>query len=366
MAAQAAQRRYLEATAAPVAETNTGTSTSEPATPEHNPVDDLIARLGAHYAQEERESSDEPEPAPEPEKAKAAPEKAPEPTEPEKPKVEAKDDDDPKLELQRAREKAELRKVQAEALKHKQQAEALTKQLGEIEALAKANPVKLVEKLSGLKFHEFMERTAKGDFDERADLPPDVREKLKLVDEWQAERDRMAREAKEAEQRQQAEAQRAAERAADRPRVASLIDEAQFPLLAAKDDSADMVLDIAYELLDKGEKPNVKEIIAGLEKAATESFTDYLTSAKMVKALCAANPAIKATWSEALGLKQQQPAGPASSSEGDSKKTEQRTPPRTVASLNEVPSRTDRDLTEEEERAERIRALRQFWDGSAL
>lgn len=348
----------------PTAEPNVG----EPSVPAEsdNPVDSLMSRLQAHFAREEQGDTGDatPEPEPEPEKpakadAPTEPEKGKGDPEPEKPKP-AKGDEDPKEDLARARDRAELRRAQGELVKVKAEAEQAARKVAEIESLAKNNPVKLIEKLSGLTFQQFMERTAKGDFDDRAGLPPEVQEKLRLVDEWQAERERMQREAEESRQREESEAQRKAARVADRPKVTALIDESSHPLLASQEDSADMVLDIAYEILDRGERPNVREIIDGLERSAGERMTAYLTNQKLVKALVTKEP-IRAILSEALGLKQQQSAGPASSHQGDPSKTT-RTSPRSVASLNEVPSRSDRELTEAEERAEAARALRAWMD----
>src|SRR5687768_11049935 len=161
-----------------VAETNTDApETSEPAddsATDHNPVDNLMARLQAHFAQEEGERESEPAPPAKPEpKLKADDVDQPkEPVKDEPPKAESKDDDDPKLELQRAREKSELRRIQSEALKFKTQAEEAARKYAELEQLGKQNPVKLIEKVSGLTFQQFMERTAKGDFDDNAPQLP--------------------------------------------------------------------------------------------------------------------------------------------------------------------------------------------------
>lgn len=348
----------------PTAEPNVG----EPSAPasEDNPVDNLMSRLQAHFAREEQSDEGEPAEGPGAERPDDAELSQTEPakneveaTEPDTQKAE-KTRDDPKEDLARARDRAELRKAQSELVKAKAEADKVARRVAEIEALAKQNPVKLVEQLSGLSFKDFIERTAKGDFDDRSNLPPDVREKLKLVDEWQAERERMAREAEEAREREEHEQQRSAAREADRPRVAELIDESAHPVLSSRDDAIDAILDIAYEALDRGERPNVQEIIANLEKTASERLVSYLTDKKLLRALLAKD-GVKSALTEALGLSQQQSAGPASGLEG-SRTAESRNAPRSVASLNEVPSRSDRELTDAEERAEAARALRMWME----
>lgn len=338
--------------------TNTGTDTQAPSnastdtapsadddSSSGNPVSSLMARLTKRYEAEQKvEQTDQPAgeaPTTEGEKPKDEPEKKPDPKvepEPEKPKD--------RLELEHGRALEKNRKLTSDNVALTKRAETAETQLSELRKAGKANPLKVLEQLGEDTFANIMARAGKGEFDEAeaSSLPKEVQDKLKLVDEIVKER--------EAEKKAAA---RKADFEADLPKVAKLLtDKAeQYPLFAALEDGPHELLAHYYDALDKGEKPSLLGMLEEFERAGTESLTENLGNAKLVRAVLAKNPSIRAVLTEALGLGKPTPTAAAPHAERGSPE-----PPRSAAPTAEVLSRTAHEQTEEEENAEAARLWR--------
>src|SRR5688572_13007521 len=120
-------------------------------------------------------------------KGKEAPAEGAAPAEGEKPKAEP---DKPKEEgssLQFAKLKKEHRELVAQKLELGGKVEALTKEADDFKALFARNPFKALEKVTGKSFKELVERGAKGEFDERGQLPPEVQAELEASRKWREE-----------------------------------------------------------------------------------------------------------------------------------------------------------------------------------
>ncbi len=314
---------------------------------------------GAEPEQPKETPKDEPakaEPAPA-EAAKAEPEKPkdePPPAEPEP----AKEPEPPKrLELHNARLLAENKKAVAESLSHKARADKAEAEWTDWKAQFEKNPFKALEKLTGKQLPELIEKGKAGAYDKpELELPPEVRRTM----EWA-----------EAEQKRQAERaaadKRKADFAADLPKVKQFVTNfaKDFPVAAVVDDAPEAILEEYYRRLDKGEKADLRAVAREMETAVHESTSSMFRNAKLVKHLAAADPEVRKSLSEALGLNQQNSASPASSTQGVSTPTN--TPksaqpahvPTSVANAAEVPERSTHQPTDEELRQESLRLYRE-------
>jgi hypothetical protein len=339
----------------------------------------IFARLRAKYGVDGMggQSADEtPDAAPEPEKAEpaaeAAPEEAPPATEPEpekKPEPE-KPKQHSRQELQLARALDDNTRLQAELLELRKSDGASKGELEQLRAAIKKNPFKAIEKLYGKTLPELIEMGKKGEFDKAdIEMPPEVQEAVEY-----------AKQAKAEAARRQAAEQRAANIAADKPKVQRFLESfaAEYPLAAALDDEGvDAIVEEYYERLDKnpkGPKPDLRLVAKEMEERAASHFGSIFSNAKLVRhaagtdafvaavKAAAEDPKVRKKFTEALGLAEQQTPAPTSSSPGakpQPNKTPPAQPPKSVAGQTEVPERAPRELTEEEERAERLRLFRQ-------
>jgi hypothetical protein len=381
----------LDVTTEPAAADNAGQQSEAVATdtpPQADLADTLIGRLRAKFGKQPDASeptTSEPEPtaeaaATETPAADAAETKVDEaPAEPEPEKPPAKKDDG--LELKHARALAELERTKVSELKQTKAAEAALARakaaedkLEELRAKAKKNPLKVMEELSEEQFAAIMAKAGKGEYDvpEPQALPPEVQAELDYVKELRKER----------EEQRKVEA-RKADMAADLPKVQKFLEVGadKFPTIASFDGAANDVLEMYYDALDRSEKtgaakPNLDEMLADAEQTARANYLEGFTNVKLVKHMISADPKVRTLLIEALGLTEQNPAGPASGSQGDPKQrpatakapdSSTPTPPRTVATHTEAPARTPGDeLSEDELRAERIRLFRQAIEAGNL
>lgn len=362
----------------PVAADNTGEqSTPDPVT-ETPKADSLFERLRAKYganpgadepAEESAAKVDEPEkPADKSEKkAEEKPAESDEKTGKEEPPKEEKPKEEPKksrLELEHARTLHDLQKAQTEreALKRdnaklKADFEATKTQAETLVADFKKNPLRALEKVTGSTFKEIIERAANKEFDSTPEpgLPPEVKAMQEKLERLEKER--------EAEKRAQ---KRQQEFAADLPLFEKFMAETteQYPLLAASASAQD-ILGALYEEHDEkgGEFPDIRKYCEEAEATIKQNVTRLLKN-KTLLSRASKDAAIKQTLLDALGITQQTEAGPASGTQGDHKQRSDAAPesskgsaPRTVATQTEVPTRTDREPTDEELRAEQIRLL---------
>jgi hypothetical protein len=327
----------------PAEATNAGTQSTTTTTPEPeqdgidtNPVGRLMARLRKGYEAQAAKDAEGEQPAaeatPEPEKPKDEPASEQEPEKPE-----AKEN--AKLELEHARALSKVRELATDNAKLSKRAETAERELNALRTAGKGNPLKVLEQLAGDTFANIMQRASKGEFDAPSapQLPPEMEEKLKKMD---AILEREAKREKE-EQRKQAFA-------ADLPKLKQfLADKAtEFPLWTAFDDAAEELLSMVYDAQDKGENPNVVELLRQCEQEGEASLTEQLTNKKLVAHLAAKNPSIRSALTEALGLGKQPPQAAQPSKEPGEKS------PRSVATPTEVLTRSTHEMTEEEEMAE--------------
>ena len=339
----------MEATPEPVAAANTGEPQSTPPeeaeTSSDSPIGTLMGRLRAKFGDNptgdtaEAPAATETPPAPE---AKPEPEKPP--AEPEPPKPD-------RLELQHARALADLTKVKSEALTNKSRADAAEAKLAALLERGKNDPIALAAELHGKDWKELLSSYAKGEFDQRA--PQRSPEEQELHD--------YVRKMKARDAEREKQEKRQADFATDLPKVKQLLEVsgADFPIFTSFPDAAEELLSELYDEADKkgGQMPDIRERLAALEETGKKSFADYFANKKLVSHIAATNPAARAAMAEALSLPEQK-VSPVSSSQGTSTTTRPGDPPRTVATQTEVPSRTDREPTDEELRAESIALLR--------
>lgn len=355
-----------------------------------NPVDSLIGRLKARYgehpgAEGAEQKTGNAAPAATTETAtKAAPstgeegtedkpdkgktEDAPAtedkpPPEPEKAAAAKVDEETQRLELQHARALSDLRKAQSEAVQHKKRATTAESELAAIKASFEKNAVRALEKMTGKTLKEFLDATAEGKYDDnRPELPPEVLEAVEFAKQAKAER--AANEARQARQ---------AEFNAGLPRVKAFIESKSddYALLNAFENGPAEVLSRVYAAHDRGEEsPSVPEICAQVEQETRTVIERVLGNEKALKHMISADAKFRKTIHEALGLTQQQSAGPASSDQGKpptKQVAEAKSEPRTVATQTEISTRSsEREFTEEELQAERLRRFRQWRETGRL
>lgn len=268
--------------------------------------------------------------------------------EPEKPKAEAD-----KLELNLARAQRDVKRLTTENVDEKKartEAEgklsALQKELADIKAKAKSNPLKAAEELSELSLKDIMERASKGEFDVKdpySDLPPDVREAIEFAKEQKAEKARAAEAAKEEQSRQ-------SDIGVMRDFISERVDEFDF----LDPDAAEWVADQARaEFKSKGVTPSVDDI-ADIAKRCNDQIRDMLETSlvkneKLRKSALKVSSIRDALVSE-LGIDKQSP-----------KPTSSKAPPaRPIASAPaEVVSRSEnKRKSASEEREEHLKLLR--------
>ncbi len=337
----------MDAPQASVEAANTGnpaeTSTTSPP-PETTPVLSLMERLKARVDAESDSDSAPDAASSSPADAtgdaptgEPATEKAPEP-----PKSE-----DQRLELAHGRALDSLKKATGENVSLKAANAKLTGELSSLKERAKADPLAVIAELHGSDWREILQKAARGDFDKRTpQVPPEIAEKLAYLDKL--------REREEARQREEA---RRADMEADKPRVAKILesDADKFPILASFEDSADLLLETYYDDQSRGDETNFLDLCKRMEESGTQTATAFFTNRKLVAHLVNSNQAVRQALSEALGLTKQQAAVPQAANRDRSSPTA----PRTLASATEVPSRSDREDTDEERRAESIRLWRE-------
>lgn len=273
----------------------------------------------------------------------------------EKPETTAAED------LQHARALRDLRKTQGENVTLKKRAETAEARWAAWEKRFKeGNPLEALEEIRGQSFKEIIEQAREGKFDkkEKVELPPEVQAELDYAKE------RRLREEKEAQA-----AKRNSDKAADLPKVKQFLDARgdNFPIFASFDTAAEDLVDLIYDRMDEndGNPPNIVELCKELEGAAAKNFGEFFTNKKLIKHMATSNPQIRASLLDALGITEQKPAGPASGSQGDNKQqrstatTQRVEAPRTVATETEIPTRVEREPTEDELRAESVRLLQQ-------
>jgi hypothetical protein len=290
---------------------------------------------------------DEPPPAPPeaPPAAAAKPEPDKPPAEPEAPKAD-------RLELQHARALTDLTKVKSEALTHKSRADTAEAKLAALLERGKTDPIALAAELHGKDWKELLSSYAKGEFDQRA--PKRSPEEQELHD--------YVRKMKARDAEREKQEKRDKDFAADLPKVKQLLEVSaqDFPIYTSFPDAAEELLAELYEEADKsgGKMPDIREALSRFEETGKKTFADYFANKKLIAHMATTNPTVRAAMTEALGLPEQKTAGPASSPQGTSTTPRPGDPPRTVATQTEVLSRTDREPTDEELRAESIALLR--------
>jgi hypothetical protein len=340
----------------PVAADNTGAAQSTTPEPDDtssdNPIGTLMGRLRAKFGDN---PTGEAEGDPPPATPETTPETTPAPEakpEPDKPPAEPEPPKPDRLELQHARALTDLTKVKSEALTHKSRADTAEAKLADLLERGKRDPIALAAELHGKDWKELLSSYAKGEFDQRA--PQRSPEEQELHD--------YVRKMKARDAEREKQEKRQADFAVDLPKVKQLLEVsgADFPIFTSFPDAAEELLNELYDEADKsgGQMPDIRARLAALEETGKKSFADYFANKKLVAHIATTNPAARAAMTEALGLPEQKTAGPASSPQGTSTTPRSGDPPRTVATQNEVPTRTDREPTDEELRAESIALLR--------
>ena len=247
--------------------------------------------------------------------------------------------DEPKtparIELQLARAQAEIRKVTAEHVRSKSAAEKATKELETFRADFERNPLLALEKVSGRPIAEIFAEARAGKYDVAPEpsLPPEIqslveREKTRVAEEQAAS----VAKAREAEQEQAA------------PRVRELIDVAadKYPYLLSPG-AEYAVVEAIYDRIDKGESPDVQDVIAFVHDAAKDrSHFWYTNEAVLRHAL--SDPKIRACIEGALGTSKTTPSGKS--------ETPAKVPPASVGTLSEVGSRREAAIDPTREIAE--------------
>lgn len=214
--------------------------------------------------------------------------------------------------LQFAKLKKEHRELTASSLEWKGKAEAAAKELEGIKAKFQRNAFKALEEVTGKTFKEHVERAARGEYDERGQLPPDVQAKLDKFEQWQKD-----------DEAQKAQQKQAAERQDDVNFANSFLKEhaADYPVFGAADWAADELVDRAYALLKSGTKAadiDLRAMAAELEQRATMNLEQLLGNERILTALVK-RPGLRQVLVKALGPSEQQSATrPASSKPGES------------------------------------------------
>lgn len=218
----------------------------------------------------------------------------PPPAEPEPAKVEPVVEKT-RVELAYAKAQRELKAHKAELEKLKAGGDGLEK----LKASFAKNPLKALEEATGKPIKEIFEAARRGDYDIRDDLPEDVKEKLKWVEQLQA---------KEAEREKIAEAERAkAARVAERtnaiPRVKSLIESeaSKYPFLSAVDTGAEHVIDEIYDRMDAGHEVDVPQVMAFINGRAQEVASFWLRQKDVISQIVKSDAKIRETLLAMLG-----------------------------------------------------------------
>lgn len=251
------------------------------------------------------------------------------------------------MELQLAKAKTELKALTVEKVKLKGDLDKTTQELSSLKGAFGKNPLKALEQATGKTLKEIFEAGKRGDYDDKvAQLPEEVREKLSYLDTLKAEAEARKAEAEQAQKRQAREA----EFNAALPKIRDLIqaDADKFPYLAATEKAAERALVEIYDAMDRGETPNVQEILNEGNEAAKRYASFWLRQTNLVK-LLASDDAAKQSLIEALGLNKQTPTSQVSRS---SDSAPPKAAPTSVSTLNEVASRQERPLSDEDRRRE--------------
>jgi hypothetical protein len=284
--------------------------------------------------------------------------------EPEKPETEPEHH----LQLKNARLQSTVTKVTAESLGHKKRAETAEGTLAELKERAKRNPLKFLEDFAEQPFAEIMAKGAKGEFDDEiSKLPKAVQEELAAAKKFREKAEALERAETERRTKEAAQAKRQRDMDADRPKVQKFLEVSaeKLPIFSAFDDSGEELLAEFYDRLDKAKPgdppPDLRKLAAEFEEQGAKTFAEYFTNKKLLTHFVSTNPQVRTLLHEVLGLTEQKNASPASGSQGATNKPrpEENAPPKTVATLTEIPARSDRELSDEELRQESIRLLRQ-------
>ena len=222
-----------------------------------------------------------------------------------------------------------------------------TQELSQLKTAFEKNPLKALEQATGRTLKEIFEAGKRGDYDDKvAQLPDDVREKLSYIDTLKAEAEARKAEAEQAQKRQAREA----EFNTALPKIREIItaDADKFPYLAATDKAAERALVEIYEVMDRGETPDVQKILAEGNEAAQRYAKFWLSQKPLVK-LLASDPGTRDLLVEALGLSKQTPDSQVSRS---SDSAPPKAAPKSVSTLSEVQSRQEKSLTAEDRRRE--------------
>ena len=251
----------MEATQAPAEVNNADTDTNADEFVDDNPIRGMMGDMAKIVAA--REAAENGESAPEESEAAPAEKPVDEPAADEEPAPAAevappKADD--KLELKHGRALHKIAELEGKYVGVKQERDELKGRVDKFLQQAKANPLKLIEELSGLDFPSIMQKAAEGAFDEErsSKLPPEI----------QAQLDELTNFRKEETTRREAEKQAAA-RTQDLSHVKTVIaemDDLQF--CNAFDDAAEEIVDAAYDDLKAGRKVDIHARAREIEKRA--------------------------------------------------------------------------------------------------
>ncbi len=315
----------------------------------------MMRRMNAHVDGEQGEPASPEEPAAEPEAtpdepvAEAAAEE-PVAAEVEPPKV------DDRLELKHARALSRITELESKHVSVKQERDQLKSQNETFVAKVKANPIALIEEISGIDFPTLMKRAADGEFDKQrhSELPPELQAKIdKLAKFEEQETARRATESK------------AAERAADTDYVKRTLGEmaSEFPMLLSNafGDGAEEIVDRAYKAIEAGKKPNVVAIAKEMEAEVAKSLKGYLTNPQLL-ALLESDKEVRDTIAKAFGGLSEPKKSPVS----DPRTATPAPKPanaRTLPNSTEIPSRSEKPeqfASRDEETAESVRLMAQW------
>lgn len=279
----------------------------------------------------------------------------------EKPAVETPKQAPNRVELRNAQLMSENQRVVADNISLKTRAETAESFQNQVKEDFARHPFKALEKYAGKALNELVEMGKKGVFDKpEVDLPPEIKKKLDWVEQEQARR-----------AVEDAKVQRQAEFSNDLPKVQKYLEEfsSKLPFSSMLDGAANDILEVFYQRDDAAKKngtkrPDIRAVAAELEEVVAQNMIDTFSNVNLIKYL-ASNPDLRKVLTSALGLsteQQQKLAAPVSGTQGNvtEKKPLASAQVTSVAAVhNEVPERTDRELSEDELQAERLRLFRQ-------
>lgn len=264
-----------------------------------NAIEAIIAKRQAKEAaraKEDGQASPEGAPAADKEGSEPAAEKAPEPAE-------------KGLALRHARLKDEHRQVLAEREKAKGELTEARRELEELKGLFAPgkNHLRALEKVVGKSFREIVEAAARGAYDEH-ELPADVRAELDEMKQWRAEKERVEKEAAQAEAR-------AEDLAYAKDFLGKNAD--AYPLFTAADWAADELVDRAYAEIKAGRQPDLAAITKHCEDLAMRHLEEVFSNERIMGVLVK-RPKVAQALGKAYGPAQQNATRPASGTAGES------------------------------------------------